>query len=43
MNALRSMKHLGTDILPASRLWNLHLSDDITLLAIGSDYEHTAL
>ena len=43
MNALRSMKHLGSDILPASRLWNLHLSDDITLLAIGSDYEHTAL
>ena len=43
MNALRSMEHLGTDILPASRLRNLHLSNDITLLAIGSDYEHTAL
>ena len=43
MNALRSMEHLGTDILPGCRLRNLHLSDDITLLAIGSDYEHTAL
>jgi len=43
MNALRSMEHLGTDILPGCRLRNLHLSDDIALLAIGSDYKHTAL
>ena len=43
MNALRSMEHLSTDILPGCRLRNLHLSDDISLLAIGSDYEHTAL
>ena len=43
MNAQRSMEHLGTDILPGCRLRNLHFSNDITLLAIGSDYEHTAL
>ena len=43
MNTQRSMEHLNTDILPSSRFRDLHLSDDIALLSIGSDYEHTAL
>ena len=28
------MEHLGTDVLPGCRLWNLHFSNDITLSLI---------